>query len=315
MTPKQQKRIEQAIKILKSLGLPKSLINERSAVTLLALLDLKPTKTWRKSQSPLIGVTPIMEWAAKNYSRTDKPNTRETFRRQTLHQLEQAGIVLFNPDDPKRAVNSPKAVYQISPHAFDLLKRYNSKEWGAAFAKYQSEHISLAKQYASEREQLQIPIKTSNGKVVKISPGKHSELISRVIHDFASRYTPGSILIYFGDTGKKWLHFEEVLLGRLGVKVDSHGKMPDVILYYKKKNWLILVEVVTSHGPIDAKRKKELESLFVNSTAGLVFVTAFPDRSTMGKYLPVIAWETEVWVADASTHLIHFNGSKFLGPY
>ena len=26
-------------------------------------------------------------------------------------------------------------------------------------------------------------------------------------------------------------------------------------------------------------------------------------------------WETEVWVADAPTHLIHFNGRRFLGPY
>ena len=33
------------------------------------------------------------------------------------------------------------------------------------------------------------------------------------------------------------------------------------------------------------------------------------------KYLGVIAWESEVWVADAPSHLIHFNGARFLGPY
>lgn len=54
----------------------------------------------------------------------------------------------------------------------------------------------------------------------------------------------------------------------------------------------------------------------VNSTkAGLVFVTAFPNRSIMSRYLGEIAWETEVWVADAPSHLIHFNGSRFLGAY
>jgi hypothetical protein len=26
-------------------------------------------------------------------------------------------------------------------------------------------------------------------------------------------------------------------------------------------------------------------------------------------------WETEVWVAGSPTHLIHFNGERFLGPY
>ncbi|KPF73883.1 MAG: BsuBI/PstI family type II restriction endonuclease [Blastomonas fulva] len=35
----------------------------------------------------------------------------------------------------------------------------------------------------------------------------------------------------------------------------------------------------------------------------------------MARYLADIAWETEVWVADAPTHLIHFNGVRFLGPY
>jgi len=59
----------------------------------------------------------------------------------------------------------------------------------------------------------------------------------------------------------------------------------------------------------------ELAELFKASTAGLVYVTAFPDRSAMARYLNEISWETEVWVADAPSHLIHFNGERFLGPY
>lgn len=38
-------------------------------------------------------------------------------------------------------------------------------------------------------------------------------------------------------------------------------------------------------------------------------------RQDMVRYLADIAWETEVWVADAPTHLIHFNGERFLEPY
>ena len=60
----------------------------------------------------------------------------------------------------------------------------------------------------------------------------------------------------------------------------------------------------------------ELSELFQNSTAGLVFVTAFPDRGDVfRKFLSVVAWETEVWCASDPTHLIHFNGERFLGPY
>jgi len=32
-------------------------------------------------------------------------------------------------------------------------------------------------------------------------------------------------------------------------------------------------------------------------------------------YLSEISWETEVWVAEAPSHLIHFYGARFLGPY
>ncbi|MEA5524066.1 BsuBI/PstI family type II restriction endonuclease [Nodularia spumigena] len=28
-----------------------------------------------------------------------------------------------------------------------------------------------------------------------------------------------------------------------------------------------------------------------------------------------MSWETEVWVAEAPTHIIHFNCERFLGPY
>jgi hypothetical protein len=91
--------------------------------------------------------------------------------------------------------------------------------------------------------------------------------------------------------------------------------MPDVVLHFTERNWLLLVESVTSHGPVDGKRHAELAKLFAGSTTGLVYVTAFPNRSIMGRYLGEIAWETEVWVADAPSHLIHFNGVRFLGPY
>jgi len=121
--------------------------------------------------------------------------------------------------------------------------------------------------------------------------------------------------VYVGDTDEKFAYFDESTIKSLGVTIDAHGKMPDVVVYIKKKNWLVLIEAVTSHGPVNPKRRNELKTLFKGSKAGLVFVTAFLDRQTMTKYLGEISWETEVWVADSPTHLIHFNGERFLGPY
>ncbi|MBF0235807.1 MAG: restriction endonuclease [Desulfamplus sp.] len=307
--------IEDAHQIIISLGLPRAQQNERSSLCLLALLNLTPGKAWSNSENPLLGITPIMDWVREHYDKEYAPNSRETVRRQTMHQFCDAGIALYNPDKPDRPVNSPKAVYQIERGALDLLRKYGTSTWHDALISYRAERETLVVRYAKERDQIRIPVEIAQGKEITLSPGEHSELIRSIIEDFAPRFSPGSVLVYAGDTGDKWGYFDESLLTELGVDVDSHGKMPDVVLYYTKKNWLLLVESVTSHGPVDGKRHDELANLFSMSKAGLVYVTAFPNRTVMGRYLGEIAWETEVWIADAPSHIIHFNGVRFLGPY
>ncbi|EER9983469.1 restriction endonuclease [Escherichia coli] len=307
--------IEAAQQIIASLGLPRAQQNERSALCLLALLNLTPGKAWANAENPLVGITPIMNWVREHYGKVYAPNTRETFRRQSMHQFCAAGVALYNPDKPDRPVNSPKAVYQIEPAALSMLRTFGSPAWHDSLATYLAERETLVTRYAKEREQNRIPVEIAAGQQITLSPGEHSELIRAIIEDFAPRFAPGSVLVYAGDTGEKWGYFDAPLLAGLGVDVDSHGKMPDVVLHFTEKNWLLLVESVTSHGPVDGKRHAELARLFAGSTAGLVYVTAFPNRSIMGRYLGEIAWETEVWVADAPSHLIHFNGVRFLGPY
>ena len=307
--------IKAAQQIIISLGLPRAQQNERSALCLLALLNLTPGKAWAEAENPLVGITPIMDWARDHYGKAYAPNTREIFRRQSMHQFCDAGVALYNPDKPDRPVNSPKAVYQIEPAALVLLRTFDTPAWHDSLAAYLAERETLVARYAQQREQNRIPVEIALGQQITLSPGEHSELIRAIIEDFAPRFTPGSVLVYVGDTGDKWGYFDAALLAGLGVDVDSHGKMPDVVLHYTEKNWLLLVESVTSHGPVDGKRHAELAKLFAGSTAGLVYVTAFPNREIMARYLPEIAWETEVWVADAPSHLIHFNGERFLGPH
>lgn len=310
-----QKKIDQALEIVKALGMPKGQHNERSALTLLSIVNLKPDGEWQELERPLMGITPIMEFCSEHYGKEYAPNTRETFRRQTMHQFVDAGIAVYNPDDPQRPVNSPKACYQISAEAFDVILTYGTDNWDTALAEYLEERETLAKRYAKAREMQMIPVQIAEGEEITLTPGAHSQLIKDIIDEFAPRYAPGSEVIYVGDTGSKVGYFQRDRLAEMGVEVDDHGKMPDVVLYFPEKNWLLLVESVTSHGPVDSKRHGELSTLFERAKPGLVYVTAFPDRATMGKYLTEISWETEVWVAEAPTHMIHFNGDRFLGPY
>jgi hypothetical protein len=309
------KEISQALDILEQLGMPRAQLNERSALCLLALLNLTPSKRWENAGAPLVGITPMMTFSRTHYKKRYAPNTRETFRRQTMHQFVAAGIALYNPDEPERPVNSPNAVYQIEPEVLKLLKIYGSSDWQVGLKAYLSTRETLAHKYAKERMMTRVPVRTPDGKELALSGGMHSSLIKSIIEEFASRFVPGAALVYAGDTGAKWGQFDKGLLSTLGVTVDEHGKMPDVVLYYPEKSWLILVEAVTSHGPVDGKRHEELAKLFERSKAGLVYVTAFPSRTVMTRYLGDIAWETEVWVSEAPTHLIHFNGARFLGPH
>ena len=312
---KKKKHIAAALQIITELGLPRAQQNERSALCLLALLNLTPNKVWCDAENPLIGITPIMDWMQKYYDKDYAPNTREPVRRQSMHQFYDAGIALYNPDKPDRPVNSPKAVYQIETNVLAVLRTFGTAQWNKKVADYLEMRETLVSRYAKQREQNLVPVEIAQGKRIDLSPGEHSELIRAVIEDFSPRFAPSSVLVYVGDTGDKWGYFDDILLSDLGVNVDSHGKMPDVVLHYPAKNWLLLVESVTSHGPVDGKRHNELSELFAASKAGLVYVTAFPNRSVMKRYLSEIAWETEVWVADDPSHLIHFNGERFLGPY
>ncbi len=310
-----KRRVQESLSILKFLDLPKGQLNERSALTLLALIDLKLESAWSEANEPLIGITPIMDFIRDHYGKEYAPNTRETIRRQTMHQFIDAGIAVPNPDQPDRPVNSPKWCYQITPDTLSLIQVFGTDTWEGKLAKYLEQQATLVEKYANVRDMQMIPLEIKGGKELALTPGKHSQLIKDIVEQFGPRYAPGAEVLYVGDTGSKMGHFDEETFESLGLTFDSHGKFPDVVLYLRSKNWLLLIESVTSHGPVDAKRHSELSTLFAESTAGIVYVTAFPDRQTMAKYLGDISWETEVWAADAPTHLIHFNGEQFLGPY
>lgn len=308
-------RIKEAQEVLRQLGMPPAQSNERSARVLLTLLSLPAGKPWSQASNVTYGIWPIIQWIAANLDKTYAMNSRETIRKDTLHQFVAAGLAIYNGEDAARAVNSPKAGYHISPRALELLRLWGTPQWTAKLASYKQDQPGLIEAYAKRRDMERVSVKEPTGKQIELSPGAHSELIRDIIEEFAPRFAPGSRVVYVGDTGQKHAIFDVDYLAGLGVVVDKHGKLPDVVLHNVEKDWLILAEACSSVGPVDGKRYQELSHLFANASPGLVYVTGFPNRATMRRFLTQIAWETEVWVAEAPEHLIHFNGERFLGPY
>jgi adenine-specific DNA-methyltransferase len=152
------RKIRDARFILELLDFPRAQLNDRSALTLLALLDVQPDTPWTDAQKPLRGITPIMEWCRNYYGRTYAPNTRETFRRQTMHQFVEAALALANPDHPDRPINSPKWYYQIEPEALLLLRTFGTDAWEAQLAAYKSQREGLRQRYAKQRAMRMIPV-------------------------------------------------------------------------------------------------------------------------------------------------------------
>lgn len=308
-------RVEDARIVLETLGMDAERSNERSALVLLALLRLNATEPWAEAANPMLGTRAIMDFIRDEYGKEYAPNSRETVRRFTLHQFVQAQLVVQNADEPQRPVNSPKWNYQVTAEALNVLRAYGTDEWPAATDRYLADLPGLKARYAAAREMDRIPLTLPDGSIFTLTPGGQNVLIKAMVEDFCPRFTPGGQVLYIGDAGDKWALFEREALSSLNAQVDEHGKMPDLVIYLPDRNWLVLLEAASSHGPVDSKRQAELADLFSQSTAGLVYVSCFPDRAEFRKYVDRVAWESEVWCADHPTHMIHYNGERFLGPY
>jgi hypothetical protein len=308
-------KIEEAREILKALGLPPAQYNEMAALTFLAACNIKENDSWADAARQSLGVTKgIMTFVNEYYGKAYAPNTRETFRRQVLHQFVQARVVDYNPDKPDLPVNSPNAHYALTNEALHVVQSYGTKKWEKALDNFLANIGKLSEVYLKGRELNKIPVTLQNGETIRLSAGKHNEVQAAIVEQFAPRFANGGTLLYLGDTAKKDLFVDEKKLKDLGIPIDQHSKLPDVVIYDTKRSWLFLIEAVTSHGPISPKRLLELEEFLKVCKTGKVYVTAFPNMTEFKKHSNKVAWETEVWLMEVPDHMIHFNGDKFIGP-
>ncbi len=80
MTTKQE-RINEALDILRQIGMPNEQLNERTAICLLALLDLPETTDWNKAGNPMLGIRAILDFAREKLGHHYAENTRESIRK------------------------------------------------------------------------------------------------------------------------------------------------------------------------------------------------------------------------------------------
>lgn len=302
-------KIDEAKQILNALQVPEQQQNAMCCCVLLAMAGLTKENSWQDATNEWIRIHDVIAFANNNYGTTYAENSRETFRKQAMHHFRNAAFI----EDNGKATNSPNYRYRLTEEMLELVQSFGTDRWKDKLVSFQANHETLIQLYASKITRRKMPVKI-NGKNFTFSPGAHNQLQKAIIEEFAPRFAPNSECLYVGDTIKKDLVKNGDKLRDLGFTITLHDKMPDVVLYLEEKKWLYFIESVTSVGPMDPKRIKEIEEMTAGVTAGKIYVTAFLDFKTFKKFSESLAWETEVWIADMPDHMIHLNGDKFLGP-
>ncbi len=295
--------------------MPPAQSNQMAGMTLLALCGLTSDSSWSEASRSRRTVTKgIMDHVREHFGRDYAPNTRETFRRQVLHQFDLAGVAEHNAFEPDLPTNSPRSHYAISDPALQVVRSYGTPEWESNVVGFRRDLCPWLAERKRSRSQVMVPVRFPDGLGMRLSPGRHNELQKAVIEEFAPRFAPGAHVLYLGDTAKKDLYLDQARLLDVGLPLTEHDKLPDIVLRDRARERLFLIEAVTSHGPVDRKRLAEFEALLTSCRAKPVYVSAFPDFDEFRKHMKSIAWETEVWLAEVPDHLIHFDGDKFLAP-
>lgn len=149
-------KILEAQEILRRFELPKEQQNQISALTLLALCNIKSDDDWFNAErKSMVLSTDIMEFVSKNYNIEYKSGSRESFRKEALNPFVTYSLIEKNPDNPDLAATSPNTHYAISLLALNTIKKFNTIEWELALENYN-------KYKSPEKKDSSIFVKTLN---------------------------------------------------------------------------------------------------------------------------------------------------------
>jgi len=315
--------LNDAIFAIEQLGIPLTgLTNrrlERLAMVFLSLADVRTTGAWKNAKGHdakrSLRSRDIIDYLNTHFSERISSGSYDDIRRQELKLLTLGRLVDTSAGNPNSSRNDPRRSYAIAPRLVPVLRTLGTTKWKSALSKFLSGVETLSQAISEVRPTQILPVTLPSGAQLAFSPGPHNELQKAVIEEFLPRYGYGAEVLYVGDASNKFLLRNEVRLKALDFFELSHGELPDIVAYSTKRRWLYLIEAVHSSGPVSPIRHLELSRLTARCKADIVYVTAFLNRVVFRKFAADISWETEVWIADAPDHLVHFNGDSFIGPH
>ncbi|WP_336797390.1 BsuBI/PstI family type II restriction endonuclease [Erwinia aphidicola] len=316
-------KILEALNILHDVGVPLEGLTarrlERAAMSFLALCSITKNSTWNEATSIEDGVIlttrKIITFINDNFEEDISSGSYDDIRRKDLLRPVGMGLVVKSAKNPDADTNDGTRGYAIENNFGKLIRSFGSPAWKKELSEFKidEEYISL---FNSDRKLKTLKVKISKDLIVELDDGPHNKIQKAVIDQFLPNFGHNATVLYVGDTSEKLMYKCSAEMVLLGLDIDDRGMLPDIIAFSEEKKWIYLIEAVHSSNPLNAERCIELKrTVLKDCPYGVVFVTAFLTRKDFAKWMPEIAWETEVWLAEKPEHMIHFNGDKFLGPH
>ncbi len=309
MTQEQRTRLDAIKHILTQVeSFPKRCVTDQTATCIMALLDTEPREGLLPGKDTLSDgarIRNILDFKRNVLGEPVAENTRESYRKESLKPLRQAGIAECH----QSSINDPNTFYTLNPDFEPVLREIPEVRQRHLLQRWNKGHPDRyeALRGAGARHGLAIEY---HGETFQLSSGSHSLLTKQVLDVFAPAYIPGFEPIYISDTRNKMLFVNDKLTRQLKLALDEHDRLPDLILYRPSMNIVYPIEVVTSVGPFSESRKEEVHAILSKRSPiqfGEVYITAFPDRNVLRRFVADIAWETKVWIAAEHYGIIHFD--------
>jgi hypothetical protein len=318
-----REKILNALEILYSVGVPVDDLTarrlEKMAMSFLALCKVNKASSWDKAESHAQGhilrTRQIIEYINENFEESISSGSYDDIRRKDLVRPVGMGLIVKSANNPDADTNDGTRGYALEDTFAELVKSYGTPQWNDKLSYFEIDQDYID-QFQGKRELKKLEVSLDQGVTITLDDGPHNQIQKAVVEEFLPIFGHGSTVLYIGDTSEKQMHKYSEKMKEIGLDIADRGMLPDIVAFSDDKQWVYLIEAVHSSNPLNAERCIELKRTVLNDCPyGVVFVTAFLTRKDFAKWMPQIAWETEVWLAENPNHMIHFNGDRFLGPH
>ncbi|MCF6149415.1 MAG: hypothetical protein E3K37_12240 [Candidatus Kuenenia sp.] len=302
--------IQEIKTILEKLSFPQRFISEQTAVCIMALTD-KTERTGllpdHKSLSEGSRIHDILNFARDNLGKQVAENTRESYRKTSLASLMNHGLVVRH----QLSTNDPNTYYRLHPDFESLFSEKNIEKRQKLITGLQLKSTKLKERLTRKVSLLgNVNVQINDENTFSLSPGTHNVLEKGIVEVFSHAFLNKPQVVYLGDTAPRKGYQNRVLMRRLNLPIDTAESLPDVILFSEHEKHLVIVEAVTSSGPINSIRLDQLQKFTKKSSKleyKISYITAFPSRVIFRRFVEEIAWGSSVWIENEPNNIVHFE--------